>query len=55
MTWANEYRKGREDQVEQQRIANLIAASESLYASSAARKRAIAEALKLLGLEQDHD
>lgn len=49
MTWANEYRQGRVDQVEQQRIANLIAVSECSAASTDARNWAITEALKSLG------
>jgi hypothetical protein len=46
--WAREYRQGRAAQVEQQRIANLIAISDSPYLSSQDRSRAAQEALEAL-------
>jgi hypothetical protein len=49
--WGREYREGRADQVEQQRIANLIAASGCPAATNEARRWAINEALRSLGFE----
>jgi len=46
--WAREYRQGRREQVEQQRIANLIAISASPHISFLNQKWAADEALKML-------
>lgn len=46
--WAREYRQGRAPQVEQQRIANLIAISDSPCLSSVDRHWAAGAALKAL-------
>lgn len=46
--WAREYRQGRREQVEQQRIANLIAISASPYISSLSQNWAADEALNML-------
>lgn len=46
--WAREYRQGRAAQVEQQRIANLIAMSDSPCISSDERSWAARTALKAL-------
>jgi len=47
-SWAREYRQGRAAQVEQQRIANLIAISDSPCLSSAERQWAAGVAVKAL-------
>lgn len=44
--WAREYRQGRAEQVEQQRIANLIAISDSPCISAEERRWAASAALK---------
>lgn len=46
--WAREYRQGRAEQVEQQRIANLIAISNSPYLRSHERSWAAAQAFEAL-------
>lgn len=48
--WAREYRQGRAAQVEQQRIANLIAISASPRIPIADRNWAAQQALKALGV-----
>lgn len=50
--WAREYRQGRAEQVKQQRIANLIALSNSPRVSSATRNYAVLVAANLLEVEQ---
>lgn len=49
-SWAREYRQGRAAQVEQQRIANLIAVSASPLLPIDERKRAIRRAARALGV-----
>ncbi len=51
-SWAREYRQGRAEQVEQQRIANLIALSASPLIDMAARKSAARQAARLLGIDR---
>lgn len=46
--WAREYRQGRSEQVEQQRIANLIALSRSPYLNGIKRGRLADEAYEAL-------
>lgn len=46
--WAREYRQGRAEQVKQQRIANMIALSESPRLSSTKRSRLSAQAYREL-------
>lgn len=50
--WAREYRQGRAAQVEQQRIANLIAISNSPCLSSSERTWAARAALKALAARE---
>lgn len=50
--WAREYRQGRAAQVEQQRIANLIAISNSPCLSSAERQWAAGAAFKALRAQE---
>lgn len=52
MSWADEYAKGRAAQVEQQRIANLLAATDCHYLDHGVRARAAEAAAVALGVTE---